>query len=199
MLLLKKRSVRFYLGLLLVLALTIGGSAIAAFASTGSGTGATVAVTGGSLSETGPSTVSATPVTLTGDDQTTTYSLGLTVNDPRGTAAGWNLTITSTTFTGTNSNTNQLSTTASSIITAPAFACISGGGHCTDPDNAGVTYPVGVPAAATAPTAVKFFDASAGFGLGKFSITPTVTVSIPANTIADTYTSTVSVAVVSGP
>src|SRR5437016_5566589 len=122
---LKMRSMRFYVGFLVVLAMTIGGSAIAAFAD--SGTGATVAITGGSLSESGPSTVSATPVTLTGDDQTTSYALGLTVNDPRGNGAGWNLTITSTTFTGTASPGNQLSTTASSIDATPAVACISGG------------------------------------------------------------------------
>jgi WxL domain surface cell wall-binding len=195
--LLKKRSLRFSLGFFFILALAIGGSTVAAFAD--SGTGATVAITGGSLSETGPSTVSATPVTLTGDDQTTSYALGLTVNDPRGNAAGWNLTITSTTFTGTTSSSNQLSTTASSINAAPTVVCSGVGGHCTSPDNNGVTYPVGVPAAATAPTAVKFFDASSGHGLGKFTITPTITISIPANTIADTYTSTVSVAVVSGP
>ena len=193
---LKKRAMRFGLGFVLILTLATGGSAITAFADSGT---ATVAVNAGSLTLTGVTNVSAPPVTLTGDDQTTTYDLGLTVNDPRGNAAGWNLTITSTTFTGTSSSSNQLSTTASSILAAPTFACISGGGHCTNPDNAGVTYPVGVPAAATAPTAVKFFDANVGFGLGKFTITPTVTVSIPANTIADTYTSTVSVAVVSGP
>src|SRR5712691_8749540 len=97
--LLKHRSTRFYLVFFVILVMAIGGS-VAAFAD--SGTGATVAVTGGSLSESGPTSVSATPVTLTGDDQTTTYDLGLTVNDPRGNAAGWNLTITSTTFTGVN-------------------------------------------------------------------------------------------------
>ena len=195
--LLKNRSMRFYLVFFLILTMAIGGSAIAAFAD--SGTGATVAVSGGNLSESGPSSVSATPLTLNGDDQTTTYALGLTVTDARGNAAGWNLTITSTTFTGTASSSNQLSNTASNINATPTVACISGGGHCTNPDDSAITYPVGVPAGTTAPTAVKFFDAKANTGLGKFTITPTVTVSIPANTIADTYTSTVSVAVVSGP
>ena len=189
---LKMWPVRFYLVFFAVLAMAIGGS-VAAFAD--SGTGATVAVTAGTLTESGPSTVSATPVALSGDDQTTTYSLGLTVTDARGNGAGWNLTITSTTFT---SGSNSLSTSASSINAAPTVACISGGGHCTSPNN-GITYPVGVPAAATAPTAVKFFDAAAASGLGKFTITPTVTIAIPANTIAGTYSSTVSVAVVSGP
>src|SRR5216684_8179052 len=133
--LLKKRSVRFYLGFILVLAMAIGGSAIAALAD--SGTGSTVAVTGGSLTESGPASVSATPVTLSGDDQTTTYSLGLTVTDPRGNGAGWNLTITSTTFTGTNVS-NQLSTTASSILVAPTVACSGVGGHCTSPDDSAI-------------------------------------------------------------
>ncbi len=186
---------RFYLVFFLILTMAVGGSAIAAFAD--SGTGATVGVTAGNLSETGPSTVSATPVTLTGDDQTTSYALGLALTDARGNSAGWNLTITSTTFTGTNVN-NQLSTSASSINTVPAVACSSVGNHCTNPTNS-ITYPVGVPAGASAPTAVKFFNAATGSGLGKFTITPTVIIAIPASTIADTYSSTVSVAVVSGP
>ena len=195
--LLKKRSMRFYLAFFLVLAMTLSGSAIVAFAD--SGTGATVAVNHGNLTETGPSTISATPVTLNGDDQTTTYALGLTITDARGSGAGWNLTITSTTFTGINPA-NLLSTTASNINTAPTVACIGIGNHCTSPNPDGtVTYPVGVPAAASAPTPVKFFNSASASGLGKFTITPTVTIAIPANTYADTYSSTVSVAVVSGP
>ena len=175
--------------------MAVGGSAIAAFAD--SGTGANVSVNAGNLTESGPTTVSATPVTLSGDDQTTSYALGLTVTDARGSSAGWNLTITSTTFTGTNVN-NQLSNTASSIDALPTVACISGGGHCSNPTN-NITYPVGVPAGAVAPTPVKLFNAGTGTGLGKFTITPTVSIAIPATTIADTYSSTVSVAVVSGP
>jgi hypothetical protein len=192
--LLKHRSTRFYLVFFVTLVMAIGGSVVA-FAD--SGTGATVAVTGGSLSQSGPTSVSATPVTLTGDDQTTTYSLGLTVNDPRGNGAGWNLTITSTTFTA---GTNTLSDTASTINATPTVACTGSGGHCTNPTNS-VTYPpLGVPAASpTAPTAVKFFQAATNTGMGKFTITPTVTVAIPANAFAGTYTSTVSVAIVSGP
>ena len=81
--LLKQRSMRFYLMFFVILALAVGGS-VAAFAD--SGTGATVAVTGGSLSETAPGSIAATPVTLSGDDQTTTYSFGLSVIDATGSA-----------------------------------------------------------------------------------------------------------------
>jgi hypothetical protein len=47
--------------------------------------------------------------------------------------------------------------------------------------------------------AVKLFNAAANTGMGSFTVTPTVQVAIPANTFAGTYTSTVTVAVVSGP
>ncbi len=56
-----------------------------------------------------------------------------------------------------------------------------------------------VPAGSSAPTAVKLFNAAANRGMGGFTVTPTVQVAIPANTYAGTYTSTVTVAVVSGP
>jgi hypothetical protein len=46
---------------------------------------------------------------------------------------------------------------------------------------------------------VKFFIAAAETGMGKFTVTPTVGVSLPANTYAGTYTSTVTLASVSGP
>ncbi len=192
--LLKNRSMRFYLVFFLVLTMALGGSAIAAFAD--SGTGASVAVSGGSLSQAAPTTVAANPVSLTGDDQTTTYALALTVNDPRGSGAGWHMTITSTLFD--NGAGHQLASDASSIIAAPAVVCSGVGGHCTPPTNS-VTYPLGVPAASPAPAAVPLFNAAVNSGLGKFTITPTITVSIPANTYAGTYTSTVSVAIISGP
>src|SRR5438876_8975585 len=99
--LLKHRSMRFYLVFFLILTMAIGGSAIAAFASpppTNSNTNASVAVGNGDLSLTGDSSAAATPVTLNGNDQTTTYSMGLTLLDARGSAAGWNLTISATQF-----------------------------------------------------------------------------------------------------
>jgi hypothetical protein len=133
---------------------------------------------------------------LNGDDQTMTYALGLTVTDARGSGAGWNLTITSTLFD--DGHGHQFASNASSINAAPTVVCSGIGSHCTNPTNS-ITYPVGVPAGSTAPTPVKFFNAATGSGLGKFTITPTVTISVPGSTYAGTYTSTVSVAVVSGP
>lgn len=182
---------RLRLGAVLIAAaaLVFPTSALAAEA-TSTGT-----IEGGSLSL----TTSAAPTfsaTLNGTDQTPTYTLPLTIEDLRGSGAGWNATITSTQFSTGGATPHTLSTTASAI-TAVSNACVEGA-TCTDPTNA-VTYPLTVPAGAEAPTAVKFFNAAEGTGLGKFTNTPTVTVSVPANTYAGTYTSTITLASVSGP
>lgn len=125
-------------------------------------------------------------------DSTPTYTAALTVQDTRGTGAGWNETITSTQFT---TGTQTLATNASSM-TGVTSACASG--TCTNPTNS-VTYPVAVPAASTPPTAVKFFNSSANTGMGKFTTTPTVGVFVPQSSYAGTYTSTLTLAVVTGP
>jgi hypothetical protein len=148
---------------------------------------------GGNLSLSLPSDPSISD-TLDGTDQTASYSLALGLSDIRGTGAGWNLTITSTTFTATGGHT--LATSASSL-TGASSGCTAGG-SCTSPTNA-ISYPLGVPAAATAPTAVKFFNAAANTGMGRFTITPSIDVAIPGNSYAGAYTSTVTIAAVSGP
>jgi WxL domain surface cell wall-binding len=155
---------------------------------------ATATVTGaGSLALSNGATASISD-TLDGTDQTVSYTVPLTLTDARGSGAGWNLTLTSTTFTDASSHT--LSTSASTIASV-AMVCIAGG-TCTNATNA-ITYPVTVPAAATAPAAVKVFNSAATTGLGRFTITPTVNVAIPGNSYAGTYTSTLTVAAVSGP
>ena len=151
-------------------------------------------VTGGaalSVSSTGSPSFS---LTLNGVDQTVSYTLPAQAIDPRGSGAGWNLTLTSTTFTDASSHT--LSTTASTIASV-AMACV-GGNSCTAATNS-ITYPMTVPAAATAPAAVKVFNSALNTGMGKLTVTPTINVAIPGNSYAGTYTSTLTVAAVSGP
>ena len=46
---------------------------------------------------------------------------------------------------------------------------------------------------------MKFFNAAANTGLGKFDVTPSIDVSIPGNAYAGTYTSTVTLAAATGP
>jgi hypothetical protein len=133
---------------------------------------------------------------LNSGDQAKTFTVPLTVSDTRTGASaglGWNTTVTSTQFT---SGAKTLPATVSTV-TAVSSACANGG-LCTNPTNA-VAYPVAVPAGATAPTAVKFFDAATATGKGVFTLTPTFSVAVPQNAFAGTYTSTLTIAIVSGP
>jgi WxL domain surface cell wall-binding len=173
-------------------------AALGSFQAAGAATTASPTVTGtvaaGALSVATAAAPTFSANLATGD-QTPTYTLPLTATDTTGTGAGWNLTITSTQFTTGGGTPHTLAANASTI-TGVTSACATG--TCTNPTNA-VTYPVGVPAAATAPTAVKFFNAAANTGLGSFTVTPAVGVFVPASTFAGSYSSTLTVSIVSGP
>jgi WxL domain surface cell wall-binding len=152
-------------------------------------------VTGaGSLGLSHGSTASIGAITLDGTDQSASYSIPLSITDARGNGSGWNGTITSTAFE--DGSGHNLGNTASSM-TGVSSSCVSGG-SCTAPTNS-VNYPLTVPAGTTAPTAVKFFNAAASTGMGRFTVTPSISVSVPGNAYAGTYSSTVTVAVASGP
>ena len=125
--------------------------------------------------------------TLDSTDQTVTYAPVLGVVDARGTGAGWNVTIAATTFSDGSGH-----SLAAGTVTGVSAACHSGS-TCTAATNA-ITYPLTLSA-----TAAKVFNAAANTGLGKVDVTPTVSVAIPGNSYAGSYTSTVTLATVSGP
>ncbi|HEV7641543.1 MAG TPA: WxL domain-containing protein [Gaiellaceae bacterium] len=133
-----------------------------------------------------PSSPSLTD-TLDGTDHVVSWSALLGIVDARGTGAGWNLTVSATTFSDSASH-----TLAPGTVTGVSAACV-GGNACTAATNA-VSYPITLSG-----TAAKFFNASANTGLGKVNVTPTIDVAIPGNAFAGTYTSTVTLAAVSGP
>jgi hypothetical protein len=165
----------------------------------GSALAATSTATGTVSSGTLSLSTSAAPsfsATLNGTDLSPTYTVPATLNDATGSGAGWNTTITSTQFTTGGSTPQTLATTASTITGVTAVA--AAGTTATAPTNA-ITYPLAVPAAATAPTPVKYFNAAANTGMGEFTLTPTVQAAIPAKAYAGTYTSTLTLASVSGP
>ncbi len=124
---------------------------------------------------------------------TAIYTLPMTVSYLLTPAPGWSLAITSTTLT---SGTNTLPLTASSINSV-ANACP---GTCTPTTMTNtVSTPIAIPAAATAPTGVKFFGTAAGTGTGAYTITPTIWVTIPIITKIGTYTSVVTLTASNGP
>jgi hypothetical protein len=139
-------------------------------------------------------TSTATPsfgVTLTGADQTGGYTMPLTVDNSGvgSSLTGWNLTVSSTRFsTGGGATLSANASTITGVSSACASVCV------TNPTNS-VTYPVALPVG----SAAKFFNASSATGVGTFTITPSVSVAVPANAYAGSYTSTLTVSLVSGP
>ena len=112
----------------------------------------------------------------------------LSVVDSRGTGAGWNLTVSATNFSDGSGH-----TLAPGTITGASAVC-KAGNSCTAATSSGITYPLTVGG-----SAAKLFNAALNTGLGKIDVTPTFAVSIPGNAYAGTYTSTVTLASVSGP
>jgi len=157
-------------------------------------TSATANVTAGSLAF-----VSAPPSvtfndTLNGANQTPTVTQALDIGDATGSGTGWSITATSTTFT-TGSIT--LATTSTSVTATPTVACDSGI-TCVTATNS-VSYTYTLPAAATAPTATKLFNAAVNTGMGNQTVTVTWSLALPASTKVGTYTSTWTLSLVSGP
>src|SRR2546422_3993926 len=90
---LKHLAIGSCIGLVLFVILTIG-SAGSVLADTGTGT---TTITGGSLSET-LTVPTVDNATLNGTDKNLTITMPITVIDATGSGSGWNVTITSTTF-----------------------------------------------------------------------------------------------------
>ena len=152
-----------------------------------------VACTGGSLTLTSPSSHSFPSVVLNGVNRTSTQTVSLTPSDMTGSSTGWNIQATSTTFTNAGSKT--LPTTATTFTGASASAAT---GNCALPTNT-MTYPITLPAGATAPTAVKVYNASASTGAGPSTVVLTSALAVPANAFVGTYSSTWTFTIASGP
>ena len=135
-------------------------------------------------------------LTLNGDDQVATYALPVQVVDARGlaTGGGWNLTVTSTQF---SDGAGHSLPAAASTITSVTSGC-NAASTCALPTNA-VAYNLALPAGSTAPAAVKYFNAASPTGRGRIDLSANVSVAVPANTLAATYSSTVTVSIVAGP
>jgi hypothetical protein len=166
----------------------------------------------GTLTLTSPSSLTWA-TTLTGSTQNvfdaTSADQQFTASDQTGSGAGWHITVSGTTFTNgaktlPNSGTFVMTGSLSSITatTAPTAACNT---SCTPPINT-TTYPVAITTAASSPTPATVFDTSANSGLGPMTIGGHSAanpvgwwVVVPGSAISGSYTSTITVAVASGP
>lgn len=152
-----------------------------------------------SLAITGATPTSITPdigfatVTLSGSDTTTTGSATWTVKDPRGTGAGWNVTIISTDFKGTISGVVR----TLDIDAGNQDLLVNIGSIATSSGNAApitsITGDTDVPF--TGSTPLKILSAAVDAGMGTYTYVPTFTLEIPAETIAGSYAAAVTVTI----
>ena len=182
-------------------------------ATTGTASGATVTVLPvGPLTLTSPSSLTWA-VTGSGVNQSVADAVAgdqqFTVSDGTAPGVGWHITVSATTFTnGTHALPNAGamnftgSLTSSLAITAPTATCV---GSCTLPTNT-TNYPVLITTAVSSPTIYTTYDTSAATGRGVMTIGGSTAanpigwwVQVPASTYAGTYTTTVSLAIISGP
>jgi len=178
----KNKKLRFTLLLAVVSAVLVTAATATAASIT-----ATATLTGaGALSLNLPANPSMS-ATLAGVDQTVSYSPVLGLVDARGTGTGWNLTIAATTFSDGSGH-----TLAPGTVTGASQVCHAGS-SCTLATSS-IAYPITVSS-----TAAKLFNAAVNTGLGQIDVTPTVQVAVPGNAFAGVYTSTVTLAAVSGP
>ncbi len=207
-------------------AVVAGAGAADAATCTGTAAGTPCVITGtadlgdGSLSTTVPGSLTWA-TTMNGLSQnlfdSTPADEGYVVNDATGSGLGWNVTVSATTFsagtalgspalpdTGTFSTTGSI--TSPLDTTAPSKACTGGPGTCTLPSQHVVAYPVAIPTAAFAPVPVTVYEAEGGTGLGSVNIGGSASVDpvgwwlhVPGSATPGTYTSTITINVVSGP
>lgn len=138
--------------------------------------------------------ISSTPtagVTLTGTDQNLPFNLLFTLDN--GVKSNWHVTIALTQFT--TASVPHRTLPAASTITAVTVqtSCTS-----TCPNNS-IGYPLSVTAGNPA---VTFFDntvaGNSNHGVGTFTILASLNVSVPGNSYSGIYTSTITIAFVSG-
>ena len=155
----------------------------------------TMVCSGGSLGLTAPTSAAFPSVTLNGTNQTSTLPLTFTPDDETGTGNGWNIDVTSTTFTNASSDT--LPTSASTVTGVAGVSAPTG--NCSLPTNTISPYPITVPAGTTAPTAAAIYSASTGTGEGPSDVTLNFAVAVPGYAYSGAYSSTWTFTIASGP
>lgn len=167
-------------GLLMAAAVTLAPSAQAS-------TSATFTLTGGALTITEPTGTANNLGSLTSTplSTTTTGTLGpTTINDARGSLAGWTVSIAGTTFTTATTGAVAIAASAAvAYLTVPA-TLVSG--------TAVVTNTHVLPASGLALGAAAAFMTATTVGSNQITYNPSIQVTIPSGALSGTYTGTIT-------
>lgn len=181
---------RYILRIFLVLAFfaSLGGFAVLTSSLTSASTTSLYAtIIQGTLTISNPSLATISAVTLEGTSQSSTGSLGdISVIDNRGLGTGWSATVSVSDFTCCS---GSRTISVSNLNLSPgSLKVISGKADGVKPGEDHVF--LGTEDAATLMTALP------GSGMGSYRVTPTITLSIPSDAYAGTYTATVTVTII---
>lgn len=145
------------------------------------------AVAPGGLSITAPTAVT-TSVTLDGFDETATFNVALTVGGPG--TGGWHITAWAPRPAAGSSSLGALVVPSQPVTACSGAGCVKAASSLTWPITLGTT----------SGGAVKIFNAARSTGTGSSdTVTVPVSTSVPANTLHGSYTTTITVAISSGP
>jgi hypothetical protein len=129
-------------------------------------------------------------------DQTRTGTMNLTADDSSGTNLGWNVTIVSSNFVYSGPYVGSDIPAANFALTSAAdpVKVVGQGVSTSNGPKVPTTSPVG-----TLDTARKVVQANSGHGKGTYSQALGVSLVVPADSIAGTYTGTLTVTINAGP
>ena len=174
--------------------LIVAGGAASTVDAAESGTGnASVQITAGSSSVMSVEVTSANFGTseYSYAETSKTAKVTITATDNRGTGLGWHVNLSGTDFAGNNGKSFDVGNLA---LAADALNGVASGGY--NPSVDGITKNGAAPVKSS-PTSI--LSAQASKGIGQFKYDMNGTLKIPAGTLVGTYTSVLTVAIVSGP
>lgn len=146
------------------------------------------AAASGAIAITSSTSVSTT-VALDGFDQQATFSTALSISG--GGSTGWHVTAWAPKPTSGSKTLGAVY-----VASQPSAGTCTGRG-CRKPTPTGISWPVTL--GTTSGGAVKIYNAAAGTGIGTDPVTVPFAADVAANTLVGAYTTTITVAISSGP
>ena len=137
-----------------------------------------------------------TALTYSNSAQSNAGTMTLTVDDSSGTGAGWNVTIQSSAFVYSGANNGTNIPAANFSLTAAATPVMTAG-QAVDGTN-GPKVPASSPVG-TLDSARKVIQANPDYGLGTYTQALSVSLSVPGQSRAGTYTGTLTTTISAAP